>query len=401
MRKMKKINGYLVVRFNDREKREDETLGSFGVIDAEEYTGDLEMDRSVMEYDDADSLEVAVEQARSLNAEEDYTGLPATCTVIRETDRDTEMNQVDPQLMISGWTAELEQQVKNQHYPDVDAHTAAHELYGYKVALNRLGLIDEDDCIVKPDTFGTISKGGAPATRMTEAYATAERNLTTALLRLQQADCKSEFEAYENQVVGLLRGFVSSGVFTEEKSKQYRETISQIRAQKADLFTPWRKPSGFFIPWPDRRTRDTFEHLPPEKRDGPARQAYSLGCALSVNCPENDCRVYLNTFQMCREIDEQLDRLEGWPRQLLEMELRRTYLKLEEMLLLNYAVREYRRGLDEGKSKEPPQNGTTPCGGCLLADKQEDLAKVGKLFKELESYTSGEHSGPAMRDKAD
>lgn len=72
MRKMKKINGYLVVRFNDREKRDDETLGSFGVIDAEEYTGDLEMDRGAMEYNDADSLEVAIEQARGLNAEEDY-----------------------------------------------------------------------------------------------------------------------------------------------------------------------------------------------------------------------------------------------------------------------------------------------------------------------------------------
>ena len=30
MRKMKKINGFLVVRFNDREKRENPTLGSFG-----------------------------------------------------------------------------------------------------------------------------------------------------------------------------------------------------------------------------------------------------------------------------------------------------------------------------------------------------------------------------------
>ena len=39
MRKMKKINGYLVVRFNDREKREYEgtALGNFGVIDAELY----------------------------------------------------------------------------------------------------------------------------------------------------------------------------------------------------------------------------------------------------------------------------------------------------------------------------------------------------------------------------
>ncbi|WP_312938852.1 hypothetical protein [Oscillibacter sp.] len=153
MRKMKKINGYLVVRFNDREKREYETLGSFGVIAAEEYTGDLDMDRDVMEYDDADSLEVAVEQARGLNAEEDYTGLPATCTVIRETDHDTEMNQVDPQLMITGWTEELTQQVNNRHYPDMDARTAAHELYGYKMALVRMGLIDADEAYVLPNTF--------------------------------------------------------------------------------------------------------------------------------------------------------------------------------------------------------------------------------------------------------
>lgn len=39
MRKMKKINGYLVVKFNDRELREWEgtALGKYGVIDAELY----------------------------------------------------------------------------------------------------------------------------------------------------------------------------------------------------------------------------------------------------------------------------------------------------------------------------------------------------------------------------
>lgn len=41
MRKMKKINGYLVVKFNDRELREWEgtALGKYGVIDAELYSG--------------------------------------------------------------------------------------------------------------------------------------------------------------------------------------------------------------------------------------------------------------------------------------------------------------------------------------------------------------------------
>ena len=51
MRKMKKINGYLVVKFNARELREYEgaALGEYGVIDAELYTGNLDVDRGAME----------------------------------------------------------------------------------------------------------------------------------------------------------------------------------------------------------------------------------------------------------------------------------------------------------------------------------------------------------------
>ena len=65
MRKIKKINGFLVVKFNDREKREYEgtALGEYGVIDAEVYTGNLDIDRGAMEYDNADSIEEAVELA--------------------------------------------------------------------------------------------------------------------------------------------------------------------------------------------------------------------------------------------------------------------------------------------------------------------------------------------------
>ena len=52
MRKIKKINGYLVVKFNARELREYEgtALGEYGVIDAELYTGNLDIDRGAMEY---------------------------------------------------------------------------------------------------------------------------------------------------------------------------------------------------------------------------------------------------------------------------------------------------------------------------------------------------------------
>ena len=65
MRKMKKSNGYLVVKFNARELREYEgtALGEYGVIDAELYTGILDVDRGAMEYDNAGSMEEAVELA--------------------------------------------------------------------------------------------------------------------------------------------------------------------------------------------------------------------------------------------------------------------------------------------------------------------------------------------------
>lgn len=138
MRKLKKINGYLVVKFNDRERRENPSLGAYGVIDAELYTGDLDLDRSEMEYDDAETLEVAVEQARGLDAEEDFTDEPPRYTVVVEDDNTLREEDVEPQLLIKGWETRLETQIKSDHYKDVDPRTAAHELYGYKVALNDL-----------------------------------------------------------------------------------------------------------------------------------------------------------------------------------------------------------------------------------------------------------------------
>lgn len=77
MRKIKKINGFLVVKFNDREKREYE-----------------------------------------------------------------------------GWTRRLATQVKSKHYPDTDPRTAAHELYGFKMALRQIGFLPESEVITDPDTFG-------------------------------------------------------------------------------------------------------------------------------------------------------------------------------------------------------------------------------------------------------
>ena len=156
MRKIKKINGFLVVKFNDREKREYEgtALGEYGVIDAEVYTGNLDIDRGAMEYDDADTLEVAVELARGLESEKDITDEPPTYTAAVETNESYTEEAVEPAALIEGWTRRLATRVKSKHHPDTDPRTAAHELYGFKMALHQIGFLPESEVITDPDTFG-------------------------------------------------------------------------------------------------------------------------------------------------------------------------------------------------------------------------------------------------------
>ena len=122
MRKMKKINGYLVVKFNARELREYEgtALGEYGVIDAELYTGILDVDRGAMEYDNAGSMEEAVELARGLESELDAEEPEVKVTIVKETDETTEEEEVDAQQMIAGWENVLRGQVASAHYTDVD-----------------------------------------------------------------------------------------------------------------------------------------------------------------------------------------------------------------------------------------------------------------------------------------
>lgn len=284
MRKMKKINGFLVVKFNDRELREWEgtALGNYGVIDEELYTGKLEIDRGSMEYDNIETIEEAVEMAHGLYTEEDYNEQPSTYTVVEEAGETVvERVTVEPQLMIDGWAQSLKEQVKSPHYPGVNANTARHELYGFKVALTELGLLDSDACLVLPNTFGPEG--------------------------LDAVCAKCE--------------------------------VNQLAA--APILAPPPEP------------RAAFHHI--EKGGYMARKIYALGLKLAEDCPMNDCHLYLNIFNMCRELDEQIARVEGWPRQLLEMELKRKYLELEKMFMLNYAVKEYKHGRRAPASVKAPE----------------------------------------------
>lgn len=289
MRKMKKINGYLVVKFNARELREYEgtALGEYGVIDAELYTGNLDVDRGAMEYDNAGSMEEAVELARGLESELDAEEPEVKVTIVKETDETTEEEEVDAQQMIAGWENVLRGQVASAHYKDVDERTAAHELYGYKVALRDLGLLDREDCYVLPDTFGA---------------------------------------------------------------------------------------------WPGREERTTFEHLHPElKRHRETAQVYALGLALAEDCPDNDCRLYLNIFNTARELDAALDDLDvdGAPALALRKALRERVGELAEMYRDNYAIQKYR---EEAKEERPPAERT--------ARTDKELTRLKTLLREVDGYVN-------------
>lgn len=140
MRKMKKINGYLVVRFNDRERRDYETLGAYGVIDAELYTGHLDVDRGALEYDDAETMEQAIEQARGLESELDVEEPEAAVTVIVETELGTTELETTPEELLQG-----EKRFLETRRPALSQEAADWQLCGYVRALTDLGIVDSAD----------------------------------------------------------------------------------------------------------------------------------------------------------------------------------------------------------------------------------------------------------------
>ena len=71
-----------------------------------------------------------------------------------------------------------------------------------------------------------------------------------------------------------------------------------------------------------------------------------LGQKLRVECPDNNCKVFLNIYEMLEGINGDLGGclLSEWGRKVLEHEQGRLQRELEEMYLTNYAVRKYRNG---------------------------------------------------------
>ena len=263
MRKMKKINGFLVVRFNDREKRDNPTLGSFGVIDGSQYTGDLDFDLDAFEYTDADLIEIAVEQARGLDAEEDFSEEAPTYTVAVESAEGFSEEEVYPKAMTLSWAEQLKTQIKSKHYPDVDPRTAAHELAGYKTALRDLGLLDADEEVTEPGFFGEACEFLADDGHRVEVMLPSKAGL--AILSPHDFEEGETYTGCTVQALRCRRCGMESFAWSKEPSPEQEEALAYVPRPRRGV--------------PGQRLPGLPEHLQhgPGARRGPGQGEAELG----------------------------------------------------------------------------------------------------------------------------
>lgn len=286
MRKMKKINGYLVVRFNDREKREHEGagLGSYGVIDAELYTGDLDADRDEMEFVSAETLEEAMEQARGLESELDVVEPEVKVTVIVESETNFEEIHTTPEIQIRIARQELEREMLDELYPEITPASAFHQMQGYVQALANLGMIDETDerFMVPQEWFAAVKlRKLALSPPVLDVHRLAE------LLR-------------------ELNGYIDENASCLPERKDFLNLACPIDGRPL------------------------------------TSELYDLGVMLDTDCPDNDCIIYRNIFHMAKELDEALDSLKGYAAGILQRELANRISELRIMYRGNHAVKKYR-----------------------------------------------------------
>lgn len=374
MRKMKKINGFLVVRFNDREKRGYPQLGNFGVIDAELYTGSIDIDLDAMEYTDADLIEIAVEQARGLDAEQDYSDEPPVYTVIVESAEEATEEEVEPRGLIQAREKRLAVEIRSRNFPYIDPRTAAHELIGYKAALYDLGLLEKGEEAVDLDHFAP-GMAEQPLPRSSEELLahvcdelcqfragrtqeeldavckkcklerlaseaddrelrlkeTAKKRLEGYAQELAETQLNTKAERLEHEARAYLEALTTTKTFSEQEVTIYEAAISAALKVR-----------------PEPPARKTFTNLPSGMRnDRNTRKVYSLGLALAEECPDNDCRVYLNIFNMARELDEVLDEMRpsSTPFVTLRSALMERAGELWKMYAENYAVQQFKEGM--------------------------------------------------------
>ncbi len=322
MRKIKKINGFLVVKFNDREKREYEgtALGEYGVIDAEVYTGNLDIDRGAMEYDDADTLEVAVELARGLESEEDITD-PDTFGAGR---LDGPMPR-NPEELLAFVCDERCKNRAGHTQEELDAICA-------KCPLGQLYEDAEAQDLRIRERSERALREHIEGVRHAEDTVTAllgghEALAYLAALRDGQILQENECEHYAAQIAeaGAAWETVLEGVSFEDLSRLrhlLREVDEYIK-DGGELF------NGF---------QHETERIPAHRLE----ELHQLGTALLGECPENDCTIYRNVFRMAVDVDGQMGKLTGHARETMQREYERLLRELNRLYTMNHAVKKYR-----------------------------------------------------------
>lgn len=90
-----------------------------------------------------------------------------------------------------------------------------------------------------------------------------------------------------------------------------------------------------------QHTIKCFAHLP----SGTGIATCRLGEYLTTVTPEGNCKRYLNWYRLCRDLDDQLDQVTGWAREVLRNELEREYIELLRLYYRDLDVKLARRAM--------------------------------------------------------
>ena len=312
-------------------------------------------------------------------------------TVIIEGETEVSEEDVEPESLFKGQRATLETQLKHGPQLDLDPLTAAHELHGYAKALEDLGMIDGHDerFMVERNTFGEVCNLYTDEGHRVSAALPSRAGL--AIVSPHDFEEGDTFTGCTVQTLKCRRCGMESFAWSKEPSPGQEETLAYIcdevckyregRTQeeldaicekcKVDrwagappMLTPrevsnvqgLQKEVDNYVNGGDSTSppgepgaeRDTFIHAHPNiQRDRMTRKVYALGLALAENCPENDCKVYLNIFSMARELDKALDGATGYPATVLRGALHDRLRELGEMYSSNYAVQQFKEGMQK------------------------------------------------------
>ena len=124
MRKIKEINGHLIVKFNDREKRlNKEDQGEYGIIEARHYTGRFNIDVKNIVYGELHTLNEAIELVEI----------------------------IDKQIIINQCYKGLICQVKRYYGSNMNRQILDYALFGCKAVLYDMEILTKDEFLASPN----------------------------------------------------------------------------------------------------------------------------------------------------------------------------------------------------------------------------------------------------------